>query len=98
MRTPMLIAVVAALPLLAAAPATSRAEPYGYRYRAAEQVPQGVGCYWYRGRLNCSRYCYWEIDGSRFCTRRLREAHSQAPELREDETPYPPYRPYRSVK
>jgi hypothetical protein len=60
------------------------------------QVPQGVGCYWYRGRLNCSRYCYWEIDGTRYCTRRLREAESQAPMLLHGETP--PYRPYRSAK
>jgi hypothetical protein len=41
--------------------------------------PEGVGCYWERGRQYCSRYCYVEIDGRRFCHERLRDAHSQAP-------------------
>ena len=40
---------------------------------------QGIGCYWYRGHLHCSRYCYTEIDGQRYCHRRLRDAISQAP-------------------
>jgi hypothetical protein len=62
------------------------------------QIPQGVGCYWYRHRLNCSRYCYWEIDGQRYCTRHAREAESQAPGLYYDEGPPPPYRGRGSVK
>ena len=41
--------------------------------------PEGMGCYWERGRLYCSRYCYIEIDGRRFCRERSREAYSQAP-------------------
>lgn len=44
-------------------------------------IPRGVGCYWFRGNLYCSRYCYWEIDGNRFCTRRARDAVTQAPPL-----------------
>ena len=25
------------------------------------------GCYWARGRQYCSRYCYWEANGRRYC-------------------------------
>lgn len=39
-----------------------------------------VGCYWYRQREYCARYCYWEINGRRYCREREREAYSQAPE------------------
>jgi hypothetical protein len=44
-----------------------------------EQLPEGQGCYWFGGQLYCSRYCYWEIDGYRYCHRRLGAAISQAP-------------------
>jgi hypothetical protein len=58
------------------------AEAGGSRYGARiEQLPEGQGCYWYRGQLYCSRYCYWEIDGYRFCHPRLGRAISQAPPL-----------------
>jgi hypothetical protein len=54
----------------------------GSRYGAKiDQLPEGVGCYWHRGQLFCSRYCYWEIDGYRYCQRRVRDAISQAPPL-----------------
>jgi hypothetical protein len=54
----------------------------GSRYGARiEQLPEGVGCYWYRGQYFCNRYCYWEVDGYRYCQRRLEEATSQAPPL-----------------
>ncbi len=39
---------------------------------------QAHGCYYHRGRRYCARYCYWEIDGRRYCQRRLRQAHPQA--------------------
>ena len=98
MHRPMLLAAVALL-FIAGGIAPSRAQPYGYPYPRSAQVPQGVGCYWFRGRLNCSRYCYWEIDGYRYCTRRLRDAHSQALELLvEGYPPHPPARGYRGVK
>jgi len=84
MRKSMLLAV-AVLLLAATAPASGEAQ-VGFPYQRA-QVPQGVGCYWFRGNLNCSRYCYWEVDGYRYCTRGLRHAHSQAPDLVEG----PPY-------
>lgn len=56
--------------------------------REREQLPvimatpsagEGIGCYWERGRQFCSRYCYVEVDGRRYCTERARDAHSQAP-------------------
>jgi hypothetical protein len=97
MRTTLL--TIAALLLSAGVAGPSQAQPYGHPYPRAVQVPQGVGCYWFRGRLNCSRYCYWEIDGHRYCTRRLRDARTQAPELLfDDYAPYPPAGGYRSVK
>lgn len=95
----LLLAVTA---LLVSSAASAEAGGYGdrYSYPRVTQVPQGVGCYWYRGRLNCNRYCYWEVDGNRFCTRRLGEAESQAPEAFaiEDVAPYPPYRSPRRYK
>ncbi len=39
--------------------------------------PEGVGCVWYRQRLDCSRYCYWEVNGRRYCRERERGAHAQ---------------------
>ena len=94
MRRTMLLAV-AVLLLAATAPAQAQGPPFGYPYPRA-QVPQGVGCYWFRGNLNCSRYCYWEIDGNRYCTRRLRNAHSQAPDVVVGG--YPPYEPHRRAR
>jgi hypothetical protein len=98
MRRTMLFAATAVL-FAALAPVPGQAQRYGYPYpRLGAQVPQGVGCYWVRGRLNCSRYCYWEVDGYRYCTRRLRDAHSQAPYLVEGPAPYAPGRKPRPVK
>ena len=44
-------------------------------------LPAGerIGCYWYHQREYCSRYCYWEINGKRYCRERERDAWSQAP-------------------
>lgn len=36
------------------------------------------GCYYYRGREHCGRYCYLEVNGKRYCQRRYREARPQA--------------------
>lgn len=48
------------------------------------------GCYWERGRRWCSSYCYWEVDGRRYCHERERRAHPQGdPTFR----PYPPEPP-----
>ena len=46
---------------------------------ALPQAPEGIGCYFERGRTFCSRYCYLEVDGHRFCRERTHEARSQAP-------------------
>lgn len=93
-RTMLLAA--SALLFTAMAPAPGEAQ-FGFPYPRA-QVPQGVGCYWFRGNLNCSRYCYWEIDGYRYCTRRLRDAHSQAPDVVGGHAPYAPARRPRPAK
>ncbi len=37
-----------------------------------------AGCYYYRGRQWCGRYCYYEVNGRRYCQRRQREAVPQA--------------------
>ena len=47
--------------------------------QAVPQAPEGIGCYFERGRTFCSRYCYIEVDGHRFCRERTHEARSQAP-------------------
>lgn len=49
------------------------------RVVAVPDAPEGIGCYFERGRTFCSRYCYIEVDGHRFCRERPREARSQAP-------------------
>lgn len=68
-------ALLAASTLLPdAAQAGPRGEPPGLTFQQG-----GVGCYWYRGRRHCSRYCYLEVDGIRYCQRRERDAVSQAP-------------------
>lgn len=41
--------------------------------------PDARGCYYHRGRRYCGTYCYWEVNGKRYCQRRERNAHSQAP-------------------
>ena len=43
-----------------------------------ERALEAAGCYFYRGRQFCGRYCYYEINGRRYCQRREREAHTQA--------------------
>jgi hypothetical protein len=56
------------------------ADPYrrGPYVAAMPPGPEGVGCVWYRQRLDCSRYCYWEVNGRRYCRERPREAYPQA--------------------
>lgn len=38
---------------------------------------QGVGCYWARQRMLCSRHCYWQPDGRRYCVERERQARRE---------------------
>lgn len=35
------------------------------------------GCYFYRGRRHCGRYCYIEVNGKRYCREREREDYPQ---------------------
>lgn len=60
------------------APATAHAHPRSH-HRGHAMGPEGVGCYWERGRYFCSRYCYIEVDGYRYCREHKSHAHSQAP-------------------
>lgn len=72
------------LPLLGLPFGSATAEgPYrAYRAYAAPEplvTTEGRGCYWYRQRQYCGRYCYTEINGQRYCREREREAYPQAP-------------------
>lgn len=35
------------------------------------------GCYAYRGKITCGTYCYWEVNGLRYCQQREYEAVPQ---------------------
>ena len=39
---------------------------------------EAAGCYYYRERQYCGRYCYMEVNGRRYCQRFERDAHPQA--------------------
>lgn len=41
--------------------------------------PEGVACYWKHGRSYCSRYCYREVNGRRYCEIDERQAYPQGP-------------------
>ena len=58
-----------------AAAEARRIQPYPL---AVLPPTEGRGCYYDRGREYCGSYCYWEINGKRYCQPRLRDAHSQA--------------------
>jgi hypothetical protein len=54
-----------------------RAPHYGKGHVVVLPPAEGVGCFWHLGRRSCSRYCYWEVDGYRYCTAHERDAHTQ---------------------
>jgi hypothetical protein len=58
----------------------------------ARPVVYAEGCYWHRGERYCSRYCYIEVNGRRYCHKRRREAVPQA-----DGEELPPERRYRGT-
>ena len=63
----------------------------GYTAPGPLVTTEGRGCYWYRQRQYCGRYCYTEINGQRYCREREREAHPQAPvDAVEYAAPLPP--------
>jgi hypothetical protein len=85
----------AALALLGiAAPALAGGDLAGYERRPAGACPMllsAEGCYWNRGERYCSRYCYIEVNGSRYCHQRQSEAVPQAG-CDEPDVPEPVYR------
>lgn len=46
-------------------------------YVVGDPGPEAAGCYFSRGHMYCGRYCYWEINGRRYCQRRARDAYPQ---------------------
>lgn len=73
------VAMLCALFWLPALPAGAEPARYVSSRLAVAPAQEQVGCYWYRQRQYCSRYCYWEVNGRRYCREREREAYSQAP-------------------
>ena len=71
--------LIALLPMPEAMAYSSRRVINAPLAAAVPDGPEGVGCYFERGRTFCSRYCYVEVDGHRFCRHRTHEAYSQAP-------------------
>lgn len=53
---------------------------------------RGVGCYWERGNLYCSRYCYIEVNNRQYCQARLRDAVPQGQVLVVENQRLRPYR------
>ena len=66
------------LPLLAISSGAAEARRVRAYPMAVLPPTEGRGCYYDRGEEYCGSYCYWEINGKRYCQRRLRDAHSQA--------------------
>lgn len=70
-------------------------DPHG-RYIAPDQFRyhgDQRGCYWAEGRRYCSRYCYWEVDGLRYCRTDRRRAHPQGDPWFQPYPPEPPIYP-----
>lgn len=72
-------------------------------YHPAPPPPPGpaerVGCYWMGGEEYCTRYCYWEVNGKRYCREKEFLAVPQGPmpevALRPEQPPEVLYRPYK---
>ncbi|MGQ0672487.1 MAG: hypothetical protein ACT4N2_06345 [Hyphomicrobium sp.] len=73
---PVSLAVLA--PMAVSADADAR--PRGHPPDLIGPLPplDAAGCYYYRGREWCGRYCYYEVNGKRYCQRWKRDAHPQA--------------------
>lgn len=71
-QTNFVAATVLALAcLLTIAPNTEAASERRLQPARADQVyGDQKGCYWARGQRHCSQYCYWEVDGRRYCQTR----------------------------
>jgi hypothetical protein len=54
--------------LIALSSTATLADPYRMRIEGPEPGPApSVGCYWMDGERYCSRYCYIEVNGVRYC-------------------------------
>jgi hypothetical protein len=76
LRAKSVLAVAAAATALLIPATTSQAHAQqvpGWGY----QAPEGRGCYWHRQQYFCARYCYFEVDGRRYCVERERDAYPQ---------------------
>jgi hypothetical protein len=97
-------AVLAAAGVAFAATAALADSPRPLRRAPVYPVPAGeaVGCYWVRGHQYCGSYCYWEVNGRRYCQRREGRATPQGAWIDDyilDESLSPLYRrPYGPVK
>lgn len=76
----LIAAAGAAMAAMLAPIANAEAQARRPRPQVYAELPpvEGRGCYYDRGEEFCGSYCYWEINGKRYCQRRLRDAHSQA--------------------
>lgn len=78
---PLLKALTLAIAVIAAADVTAAgADPLRRGAPGFVQMPplEALGCYFHRGRRHCGRYCYWEVNGMRYCQERERDAFPQA--------------------
>jgi hypothetical protein len=64
---------------LAIAPNTFAGQRGEAPYYQIPPATEAGGCYYYRGREYCGRYCYVEFNGKRYCQRFQRDAHPQMP-------------------
>lgn len=56
------------------------AVPVAGPLETADETSAAKGCYWYRQKQYCGRYCYIEGNGIRYCREREPEAFPQMPE------------------
>lgn len=75
-----ILATLAALPV---APAASNARSLRTPVVPGLAPLESKGCYYYRGEQRCGNYCYWEVNGRRYCQQREFEAYPQADPLDE---------------
>jgi hypothetical protein len=81
-------------------PFAAKSDPYRiYRNIQPPGPDAPIGCYWMDGEQFCSRYCYWEVDGRRFCREQKDLAVPQGPlpeaNARLREEPVQLYKPYK---
>ncbi len=75
-RIGTLLLIAATIGLAAGAAAAQRRGPPAWIGSAPPPL-EAAGCYFYRGRQYCGRYCYVEVNGKRYCQRFERDAVPQ---------------------